>query len=213
MIRISYPLKVLLIATVISLLPVTLGVSPLDSKGNSLEAEEVCKKEMVEFGKIIFEKIKNHASRKDVKHIHKILAMFLSLERKVRVRLVNKENDDANEFFLVDKIKEAEALLLTNDNNDNDVEKVEKEKKKTLPPHILKAAKALLPKIQSLAKNKSEQRIKKILAILLDMEESQITLVCENEKVLAKRVKEAEGILNDDHWTKRDHRLISLLPL
>ena len=56
---------------------------------------------------------------------------------------------------------------------------------------------------QILAKNKSEQRIKKILAILLDMEESQITLVCENEKVLAKRVKEAEGILNDDHWTKR----------
>ena len=87
--------------------------------------------------------------------------------------------------------------------NDNDVEKVEKEKKKTLPPHILKAAKALLPKIQSLAKNKSEQRIKKILAILLDMEESQITLVCENDKVLAKRVKEAEEILNDDHWTKR----------
>ena len=94
-------------------------------------------------------------------------------------------------------------MLLTNENNDNDVEKLEKEKKKTLPPHILKAAKALLPKIQSLAKNKSEQRIKKILAILLDMEESQITLVCENEKVLAKRVKEAEGILNDDHWTKR----------
>ena len=172
-------------------------------KEKILEAEEVCKKEMVEFGKIIFEKIENHASRKDVKHIHKILAMFLALERKVRVRLVNKENDDANEFFLVDKIKEAESLLLTNDNNDNDVEKVEKEKKKTLPPHILKAAKALLPKIQSLAKNKSEQRIKKILAILLDMEESQITLVCENEKVLAKRVKEAEGILNDDHWTKR----------
>jgi hypothetical protein len=44
MIRISYPLKVLLIATVISLLPVTLGVSPLDYKGNSLEAAEDEKK-------------------------------------------------------------------------------------------------------------------------------------------------------------------------
>ena len=38
--KLSYPLKVLLIATVVSLLPVTLGVSPLDYKGSSLEAAE-----------------------------------------------------------------------------------------------------------------------------------------------------------------------------
>ena len=40
MIRLSYPLKLLLLATVISLLPVTLGVAPLDYKGASLEAAE-----------------------------------------------------------------------------------------------------------------------------------------------------------------------------
>ena len=44
MIRLSYPLKLLLLATVISLLPVTLGVSPLDYKGASLEAAEEEKK-------------------------------------------------------------------------------------------------------------------------------------------------------------------------
>lgn len=44
MIRLSYPLKIFLIATVISLLPVTLGVSPLDYKGSSLEAAEEEKK-------------------------------------------------------------------------------------------------------------------------------------------------------------------------
>ena len=38
--KLNYPLKVLLIATVVSLLPVTLGVSPLDYKGSSLEAAE-----------------------------------------------------------------------------------------------------------------------------------------------------------------------------
>ena len=38
--KLSYPLKVLLIATVVTLLPVTLGVSPLDYKGSSLEAAE-----------------------------------------------------------------------------------------------------------------------------------------------------------------------------
>ena len=40
MIRLSYSLKLLLIATVISLLPVALGVSPLDYKGASMEAAE-----------------------------------------------------------------------------------------------------------------------------------------------------------------------------
>ena len=40
MIRLGYPLKIFLIATVISLLPVTLGVAPLDYKGSSLEAAE-----------------------------------------------------------------------------------------------------------------------------------------------------------------------------
>ena len=44
MIRLSYPLKIFLIATVISLLPVTLGVSPLDYKGSSLEAADEEKK-------------------------------------------------------------------------------------------------------------------------------------------------------------------------
>ena len=44
MIRLSYPLKIFLIATVISLLPVTLGVAPLDYKGSSLEAAEEEKK-------------------------------------------------------------------------------------------------------------------------------------------------------------------------
>ena len=44
MIRLNYPLKIFLIATVISLLPVTLGVSPLDYKGSSLEAAEEEKK-------------------------------------------------------------------------------------------------------------------------------------------------------------------------
>ena len=44
MIRLSYPLKLLLLATVISLLPVTLGVAPLDYKGASLEAAEEEKK-------------------------------------------------------------------------------------------------------------------------------------------------------------------------
>ena len=38
--KLNYPLKIFLIATVISLLPVTLGVSPLDYKGASLEAAE-----------------------------------------------------------------------------------------------------------------------------------------------------------------------------
>ena len=42
--KLSYPLKVLLISTAISLLPVTLGVSPLDYKGSSLEAAEDDKK-------------------------------------------------------------------------------------------------------------------------------------------------------------------------
>ena len=40
MIRLSYSLKLLLVATVISLLPVALGVSPLDYKGASVEAAE-----------------------------------------------------------------------------------------------------------------------------------------------------------------------------
>ena len=38
--KLNYPLKLFLLATVISLLPVTLGVSPLDYKGASLEAAE-----------------------------------------------------------------------------------------------------------------------------------------------------------------------------
>ena len=38
--KLNYPLKIFLIATVISLLPVTLGVSPLDYKGASLEAAD-----------------------------------------------------------------------------------------------------------------------------------------------------------------------------
>ena len=42
--KLNYPLKIFLIATVISLLPVTLGVSPLDYKGASLEAAEDDKK-------------------------------------------------------------------------------------------------------------------------------------------------------------------------
>jgi hypothetical protein len=44
MIKLSYPIKILLISTVISLLPVTLGVAPLDFKGSSLEAAEDEKK-------------------------------------------------------------------------------------------------------------------------------------------------------------------------
>ena len=44
MIKLGYPLKIFLIATVISLLPVTLGVAPLDYKGSSLEAAEDDKK-------------------------------------------------------------------------------------------------------------------------------------------------------------------------
>jgi hypothetical protein len=40
MTRLSYPLKLLLISAVISLLPVSLGISPLDYKGNSLVAAE-----------------------------------------------------------------------------------------------------------------------------------------------------------------------------
>ena len=38
--KLNYPIKLLLVATVISLLPVTLGVSPLDYKGASLEAAD-----------------------------------------------------------------------------------------------------------------------------------------------------------------------------
>ena len=37
---ISFPIKVLLISAVISLLPVAVGVSPLDYKGSSIEAAE-----------------------------------------------------------------------------------------------------------------------------------------------------------------------------
>ena len=44
MIRLGYPLKIFLIASAISLLPVTLGVAPLDYKGSSLEAAEDDKK-------------------------------------------------------------------------------------------------------------------------------------------------------------------------
>ena len=44
MIRLGYPLKIFLIASAISLLPVTLGVAPLDYKGSSLEAAEEDKK-------------------------------------------------------------------------------------------------------------------------------------------------------------------------
>ena len=80
-------------------------------KGKILEAEEICKKEMIEFGTILFKKIEKHASRKDTKHVQKILAMFLELGRKTRVRLVNKEQDANNELFLIEKIKEAEALI------------------------------------------------------------------------------------------------------
>ena len=40
MTRLSYPLKLLLISAVISLLPESLGISPLDYKGNSLVAAE-----------------------------------------------------------------------------------------------------------------------------------------------------------------------------
>ena len=43
--------------------------------------------------------------------MQKILAMFLELGRKTRVRLVNKEQDVNNELFLIEKIKEAEALI------------------------------------------------------------------------------------------------------
>ena len=38
--NISFPIKVLLISAVISLLPVAAGVSPLDYKGSSLEAAD-----------------------------------------------------------------------------------------------------------------------------------------------------------------------------
>ena len=37
---ISFPIKVLLISAVISLLPVAVGVSPLDYKGSSIEAAD-----------------------------------------------------------------------------------------------------------------------------------------------------------------------------
>ena len=38
--NLSFPIKVLLISAVISLLPVAVGVSPLDYKGSSLEAAD-----------------------------------------------------------------------------------------------------------------------------------------------------------------------------
>ena len=185
-------------------------------KKRILEAENICKNEMVEFGKIIYEKIKAERPNQSEERTGKILAMLLALDRKHRVRLVNAENEINNHTLLIEKIKEAESILPPELNNsklqsytastqvaDSGQSGVESQKKKTLSPHIVGAAKILLPKIQSLAKNKSEQRIKKILAILLDMEEPQISLICKNEKVLQKRIKEAETILNDDHWTKR----------
>ena len=42
--KLSYPIKLLLLATVLSLLPVVVGVSPLDYKGSSLEAADEDKK-------------------------------------------------------------------------------------------------------------------------------------------------------------------------
>ena len=47
---ISFPIKVLLISAVISLLPVAAGVSPLDYKGSSIEAAD----EKKEKKKILF---------------------------------------------------------------------------------------------------------------------------------------------------------------
>ena len=43
--NISFPIKVLLISAVLSLLPVAVGVSPLDYKGSSLEAADEKKRE------------------------------------------------------------------------------------------------------------------------------------------------------------------------
>ena len=180
-------------------------------KKRILDAEQICKSEMVEFGKIIYEKIIEERPNQSEERSRKILAMLLALDRKHRVRLVNAENDTNNHALLIQKIKEAESILppvlhnhsVTAHNIDDGGNVLEGQKKKKLSPHMFGAAKILLPKIQLLAKNKSEQRIKKILAILLDMEEPQISLICKNEKVLHKRIKEAETILNDDHWTKR----------
>ena len=42
--KLSYPIKFLLLVTVFSLLPVAVGVSPLDYKGSSLEAADEEKK-------------------------------------------------------------------------------------------------------------------------------------------------------------------------
>ena len=42
--KLSLPVKLLLLATVLSLLPVAVGVSPLDYKGSSLEAADDDKK-------------------------------------------------------------------------------------------------------------------------------------------------------------------------
>jgi len=46
--NISYTIKFLLVATVLSLLPVAVGVSPLDYKGSSLQAADDEKKKKKE---------------------------------------------------------------------------------------------------------------------------------------------------------------------
>ncbi len=175
-------------------------------KEKIVEAEMVCNQEMIEFATIIHRKIEKHASRSDVKHVQKILAMFLALERNLRARLANEDNNENDEVFFLAKLKEAEELLL-GDNydgiDDSCFTENNEDEQESVSQYILSAAKQLLPKIQLLAKNKSEQRIKKILAILLDMDESQIAKMCDNDSLLSKRIREAEELLNENHWTKR----------
>ena len=175
-------------------------------KEKIVEADMLCNQEMIEFATIIHRKIEKHASRSDVKHVNKILAMFLALERDLRARLANKDNNENDDVFFLAKMKEAEELLLDNTHDDIDgsgFTENNEDGQESISQYILSAAKQLLPKIQLLAKNKSEQRIKKILAILLDMDESQIARMCDNETLLSKRIQEAEELLNENHWTKR----------
>ena len=80
-------------------------------KKRILEAEKICKSEMVEFGKIIYEKIIEERPNQSEERSRKMLAMLLALDRKHRVRLVNAENDTNNHALLIQKIEEAESIL------------------------------------------------------------------------------------------------------
>ena len=93
--KLSYPIKFLLLVTVFSLLPVAVGVSPLDYKGSSLEAADEEKK-----------KKKRRRTKLPSKKMQRILQNLVPEAMMQILELDNLQELNSSKFRYVQQLKE-----------------------------------------------------------------------------------------------------------